>query len=157
MKTDYMRLIGAMLVLLLSGVSCSGDPPTANDICQTVSLPLGADPAGPTVTDVALEPQTGDGVVVLATVTDPEGTENMRDVLQSIGVFPDAVCQGTPIVVQDDLACSGCEESFGPAVPPTNASLFNEIAAAQTWPVTLDFSDADGHRTQGRVLARVIH
>jgi hypothetical protein len=156
MEIDHMRLIGATLVLLLSGLSCSGDSPTANDICQTVSLPLSADPAGPTVVDVALEPQTGDGLVVLATVTDPQGIDNIRDVLQSIGVFPDAVCQGTPIVVQDDLGCSDCEESFGPAVPPS-APLFNEIAAAQTWPVTLDFADVDGHRTQGRVLARIVH
>jgi hypothetical protein len=152
-----MRPILATLALLLSSVSCGDNPaPTANDICQTVDLPLTGDAAGPTVVDVALEPQTGDGLVVLATATDPEGTENMADVLQTIGVFPDAVCQGSPIMVQDDLACSGCEESFGPAVP-SNAPLFNEIAAAQTWPVTLDFFDLDGHRTQGRVLARVIH
>ena len=43
------------------------------------SLPLNGDPAGPTVVDVALEPQTSDGVIVLATVTDPEGTDNMLD------------------------------------------------------------------------------
>jgi hypothetical protein len=152
-----MRLIVTTLALLLAGVSCSDNPaPTANDICQTVDLPLNGDPAGPTVVDVALEPQTGDGLVVLVTVTDPGGVDNLRDVLQTIGVFPDAVCQGTPIMVQDDLGCSDCEESFGPAVP-SNAPLFDEIAAAQTWPVTLDFFDLDGHRTQGRVLARVIH
>ena len=153
-----MRLIITTLVLLLLGVSCGDNPaPTAEDICQTVPLPLSGDPAGPTVTDVALEPQSGDGVVVLATATDPEGTDNMLGVLQTVGVFPDPVCQGSTIVLQDDLACSGCEESFGIAVPPTNQSLYNEIAAAQTWPVTLDFSDLEGHRIQGRVLARVIH
>lgn len=151
-----MRRIVATLAVLFSGVSCSGDPPTAADICQTVALPVSGDPAGPTVTDVGLEVQP-DGVVLLATATDPEGTDNMLGVLQSIGVFPDGVCQGTTIMLQDDLACSGCEESFGTAVPATNQSLYNEIAAAQTWPVTLDFSDLDGHRTQGRVLARVIH
>jgi len=148
----------ATLAFLLSSVSCGDNPaPTAEDICHTVALPLSGDPAGPTVTDVALEVQPTDGIVVLATATDPEGTDNMLQVLQSIGLFPDGVCQGAPIVVQDDLACSGCEESFGTAVPPTNQTLYNEIAAAQTWPVTLDFSDIDGHRTQGRVLARVIH
>jgi len=150
-----MRIV-AMVVLLLSGVSCSDDPPpTANDICETVDLPLSGDPAGPTVTDVALEPQL-DGLTVLATATDPEGTDNMLHVVQTIGVFSDAVCRDTTIVVQDDLACSACEESFGPVVSASHP-LYQEVAAAQTWPVTLDFSDIDGHRTQGRVLARVIH
>jgi hypothetical protein len=152
-----MRPILATLLLVLSGVSCGNNPaPTAADICQTVDLPLTGNPAGPTVTDVALEPQP-DGVVLLATATDPEGTDNMLQVVQTIGVFQDAVCQGSTIMLQDDLACSGCEESFGTAVPATNQSLYNEIAGAETWPVTLDFSDLDGHRTQGRVLARVIH
>jgi hypothetical protein len=152
-----MRPIVATLALLLSGVSCGDNPaPTAADICQTVALPLSGDPAGPTVTDVALEIQPV-GVVVLATATDPEGTDNMLQVLQTIGVFSDAVCLDAPIVVRDDLACSGCEESFGTGVPATNQTLYDEIAAAQTWPVTLDFSDIDGHQTQGRVLARVIH
>src|SRR3954470_13209426 len=127
-----MRLTIPTLALLLAGVSCSGDPaPTANDICQTVDLPLHGDPDGPTVVDAVLEPQTGDGLVVLATVTDPGGVDNMRDVLQTIGVFPDAVCQGTPIMVQDHLGCTDCEESFGPAVA-SNTPLFNEVAAAQT-------------------------
>jgi hypothetical protein len=151
-----MRLIVATLFLLVSGVSCGDNPaPTAEDICQTVALPLSGDPAGPTVTDAALELQPV-GVVVLATVTDPEGTDNMLNVLQSIGVFADAVCRDATIVVQDDLACSGCEESFGTLVSADHP-LYALIAAAQTWPVTLDFSDIDGHRTQGRVLARVIH
>jgi hypothetical protein len=145
-----------MLVLLLSVVSCGDNPaPTAEDICQTVALPLSGDPAGPTVTDAALEVQQS-GVVVLATATDPEGTDNLRDVVQTIGVFSDAVCLDSTIVVQDDLACSACEESFGTLVSATHP-LYQEISAAQTWPVALDFSDIDGHRTQGRVLARVIH
>jgi hypothetical protein len=151
-----MRLMVATLVLLLSGVSCSDNPaPTANDICGTVDLPLTGDPAGPTITDVALEIQQS-GVAVLATATDPQGTDNLLDVVQTIGVFTDAVCLNSTIMVQDDLACSACEESFGTLVSDTHP-LYQEISAAQTWPVTLDFFDFDGHRTQGRVLARVIH
>jgi hypothetical protein len=151
-----MRLSMGTLVLLLAAVSCSDNPaPTANDICQTVDLPLSGDPAGPTVTDVALEIQDS-GVVVLATAIDPGGTDNLLDVVQTIGVFADAVCLDSTIVVHDDLACSACEESFGTLVSSTHP-LYQQIAAAQTWPVTLDFFDLDGHRTQGRVLARVIH
>jgi hypothetical protein len=151
-----MRLIVITCMVLLAGVSCGDNPaPTAEDICQTVALPLSGDPAGPTVTDVALEVQPSE-VVVLATATDPQGTDNMLQVVQTIGVFADAVCQDTTIELQDDLACSGCEESFSTLVSSSHP-LYQQIAAAQTWPVTLDFSDIDGHRTQGRVLARVIH
>jgi hypothetical protein len=151
-----MRPIFATSLLLLSGVSCSDNAaPDAADLCQTVALPLTGDPAGPTVTDVALDPQVGEGVVVLATATDPAGTDNMLNVFQTIGVFADPLCRDATIMVQDDLACSGCEESFGIAVGATHA-LFDEIAAAETWPVTLDFTDVDGHRTLGRVLARIV-
>jgi hypothetical protein len=95
-------------------------------------------------------------MVVLATATDPQGTDNMVNVVQTIGVFADAVCRDAPIVVQDDLACSGCEESFGTLVSATHP-LYQQIAAAETRPVVLAFSDVDGHQTLGRVLARVVH
>jgi hypothetical protein len=152
-----MRTLYVPLFLSLSLVSC-GDQASTDpvDVCQTVALPLAGSQGGPTVTDVALDPQVGEGVVVLATATDPDGTDNMLTVLQTIGVFPDAVCEGPPIVLQDDLACSGCEESFGIAVSPANQSLFAEIAASVTWPVMVEFSDLDGHQTTGRVRARVV-
>ena len=34
--------------------------------------------------------------------------------------------------------------------------LYNRIGAATKWPVEVDFSDADGNKTSGRVLARII-
>jgi hypothetical protein len=138
-------------------VSCGGKATTdPDDMCQPVALPLAGSLSGPTVTDVALEPQVGEGIIVLATATDPQGSDNMLDVLQTIGVFPDAGCEGPPIPIQDDLACSGCEESFGIAVSAsTNPALFDAIAAAVTWPVTVEFSDLDGNRTSGQVLARI--
>ena len=37
-----------------------------------------------------------DGGVLLATATDPDGTDNLLDVTQSIGVFPDLQCNGAP-------------------------------------------------------------
>lgn len=152
-----MRRLYVPLFLSLSLLSCGDDATTDPvDVCQTVPLPLVGSQGAPTVTDVALDPQVGEGVVVLATATDPEGTDNMLTVVQTIGVFPDEVCEGPPIVLRDDLACSGCEESFGIAVSSDNQSLFANIAASVTWPVTVDFSDLDGHHTTGRVRARVV-
>jgi hypothetical protein len=144
-------------VLLLSLISCGGDNagPTGDDSCRVADLPLSGEQNAPVITDVALEAQTGDGIVVLVTAADPQGSENLRDVLQIVRVFQDDRCDGSPIVVQDDLAYSGVQESFGVAVP-SNQALFNTIAAADSWPVALDFSDANGNATSGRVMARII-
>ena len=142
-------------VLMLA--ACSSDPIRPDDECNRVALPLSGSGDGPVVTDVALEVQEGEGIVVVATATDPQGTENLRDVVQSIGVFPDAGCEGAPIVVSDDLSGSGIEETFGTAVDASgNPALFAAIAAATHWPVEVQFADADGNRTVGRVSARVI-
>ncbi|HEU4681471.1 MAG TPA: hypothetical protein VFS51_06990 [Gemmatimonadales bacterium] len=111
----------------------------------------------PVVTDVALEAQAGEGIVVLATATDPQGSNDLRDVLQTVRVFQDARCELSPIVLQDDLAGSGLEESFGIAVPASNQSLFATIAEAESWPVAVEFRDIDDNSTSGRVLARVLH
>ena len=144
-------------VFLLLVLACSGDDagPTGLDSCHTLELPLSGEQNAPVITDVALEAQTGDGIVVLVTAADPQGSENLRDVLQIVRVFQDARCDGSPIVVQDDLAYSGVQESFGVAVPSTQP-LFNTIAAADSWPVAVDFADANGNATSGRVMARII-
>jgi hypothetical protein len=105
---------------------------------------------------MALEAQDGDGIVVLVTAADPQGSENLRDVLQIVRVFQDQQCDGSPIVLQDDVAYSGVQESFGIAVPASNQALFNTIAAADSWPVAVEFSDANGNVTSGRVMARII-
>ncbi|MFL5401904.1 MAG: hypothetical protein ACJ8BF_03720 [Gemmatimonadales bacterium] len=152
-----MRPLLAPILLWICVLSCGYKTPTGvPDPCQSASLPIFGAQGAPTVKDVALEAQT-DGVVVLATATDPEGTDNMLHVVQTIGVFPDFECKGPPILVQDDLACSDCEESFGIAVPTSNQSLYNQISGATGWPVTVEFSDIDGHKTSGRVLARIVH
>jgi hypothetical protein len=95
------------------------------------------------------------GIVVLATATDPQGGDNLRDVLQTIGVFPDERCEGDAILLQDDLVDSGVEESFGIAAS-ASSPLFAEIAASTTWPVSVDFSDLDGNRVTAHVIARII-
>jgi hypothetical protein len=152
-----MRPLLVSNVVLICLLSCGYKPPTGPpDPCLSENLPISGSQSAPTVKDVALELQT-DGVVVLATATDPEGSDNMLHVVQTIGLFPDIECQGEPILVQDDIACSDCEESFGIAVPASNQSLYNQISASAGWPVTVDFSDIDGHKTQGRVLARIVH
>ena len=145
-------------VFCLILLSCGDDNPGPNgdNSCQVVDLPLSGEQNAPVITDVALEAQTGDGIVVLVTAADPQGSENLRDVLQIVRVFQDQRCDGSPIVVQDDLAYSGVQESFGVAVPPSNQALFNTIAAATSWPVALDFTDANGNATSGRVMARII-
>ena len=108
------------------------------------------------VTAVGLEVQPGI-IVAVATATDPQNTENLRDVVQSIGVFPSATCDGATLNVEDDLAGSGIEETFGTVVSQsTHASLYAAISTAQQWPVELRFQDRDGNRTVGRVLARII-
>jgi hypothetical protein len=153
-----MRRLSTLVFLSISAMAC-GDEPTAGeeDLCHAVALPLAGSAAGPTVTDVALEAQAGEGIVVLATATDPQGGENMRDVLQTVEVFPDVRCEGATIPVRDDLADSGVEESFGIAVSATaDPALFAAIAASATWPVAVDFADLDGNRISGRVLARIV-
>ena len=147
----------SILVLLAIPVMACSDDATrpVEDLCDAVALPLTGPAAGPTITDVALEVQTGDGIVVLATATDPQGGENLQDVLQTVGVFPDDRCAGDPILLQDDLVDSGVEESFGSAASPSS-SLFADIAAATSWPVSVDFADVDGNRITARVNARVI-
>jgi hypothetical protein len=146
-------------VLCLSGIACSDDSgPTdiGDGACQTVDLPVRGDRNAPLITEVALEVQTGEGIIVLVTASDPQGSENLQDVPQIVRVFQDARCVGSPIVLQDDLAYSGVEESFGTAVPRSNGTLFAAIAASERWPVELDFRDNDGNSTSAQVLARVL-
>ena len=147
-----------LCVLFLNLLSCSDDSaaPAGDDSCRAEDLPLSGEQNAPVITDVALEAQTNAGIVVLVTAADPQGSDNLRDVLQIVKVFQDQRCDGSPIVLQDDLAYSGVEESFGTAVPSSNQPLFDAIAAASSWPVGLEFSDANGNTTSGRVMARII-
>ncbi len=145
------------IVLWLGLVSCGDDPtPLDSDLCQVVDLPLSGEQNAPVITDVALDAESGDGIVVLVTAADPQGSGNLRDVLQIVRVFQDYRCNGSPIVVQDDVASSGVQESFGVAVPSSNQSLFNTIVAADSWPVALEFTDVNGNATSGRVMARIV-
>jgi hypothetical protein len=137
-------------------VSCDSGTTDPGDDCDTVGLPLSGSAAAPTVVSVLLEVQPS-GIVLLATATDPQGTDNLLGVDQQISVFPNVRCTGTPIVVRDDLAGSGVEESFGTVVGATaNPALYNAIASADAWPVDVDFRDHDGNRTAGRVMAAVV-
>jgi len=145
------------LAALAAGACGDGGVQLTENPCNTVPLPLAGDAGGPVLEDVGLEVQPGEGIILFATATDPDGSENLTDVQQSISVFPDARCQGTPVTLTDDLAGSGVEETFGTAVSVAdNASWYAAIAAASRWPVEVDFTDLDGNRTQGRVLARVV-
>lgn len=142
------------LLLVPFLVLACDDPAEVEDRCNLAALPLQGSAAAPAITDVALEVQPS-GIVVLATAIDDQ--DDMTGVIQSIGVFRNAQCTGTPIVLQDDLAGSGLEESFGTAVSAsTDAALYAAIAAAESWPVSVDFRDSGGARTTGRVAARVI-
>lgn len=147
-----------VLVLLVLGlVSCDDDGTRAVDLCMAQALPLSGTADAPTVTDVGLELQPGEGAIVVATATDPQGTENLTDVLQTVGVFPDENCEGAPIEIQDDLVGSGIEETFGTAVSAVDdAALFQAISASSGWPVEVEFTDLDGNVTAGRTLARII-
>ena len=155
----------ALLVLALSLAACGDDDvngnqnPTPNgcfdDGCTTNDLPFTGGTDFPTVTNVTLECQS-QSVVVLATVSDPQGTANLLNVIQTVGVYPDADCVGTSIDLQDDLAGSGLEESFGDAVlAASNQTLYDQICSCAFWPVTVRFTDLDGNVTTGRVAALV--
>ena len=143
-------------VVLLAAVACDSEPSGPEDACMLVDLPLSGGASGPTIVDVGLEVQEGSGIVVVATATDPQGTADLEDVIQSVGVFRSDGCEGAPIVLQDDLVGSGVEETFGTAVEAsTDPALYGTIAAAASWPVEIAFSDKSGNRTSGRVSARV--
>lgn len=152
-----VRAAGAAVLLVALTAGCDEDAVGPAATCQTVSLPVSGSAAAPVVTDVGLEVQPS-GIVVFATVTDPQGSANLLGIEQSIGVFPNAECGGQPIDIRDDIAGSGQEETFGTAVVATaNPDLYAAIAAANAWPVEVDISDLDGNRTNARVLARIIH
>lgn len=147
----------AILLLLTSPAiaGCGGDSTEPGNPCETASLPLHGAAQGPVVVDVGLEIQAG-GIVLVATATDPQGTANFGSLLQSAGVFVDLRCEGSPLVIEDDLAGSGVEETFGTVVDQAgNPALYGAIAATASWPVTVDFQDIDGHHTIGRVMAAV--
>jgi hypothetical protein len=133
------------------------DPNNSIDTCGTVAMPLSGSADAPSVTDVGLEVQAS-GIVIVATVTDPQGSPNLLGVNQSIGIFPDDACGGTAIVLVDDIAYSGVEETFGTVVDASaNPALYNAISAAASWPAQVEIVDLDGNRTFGRVRARIIH
>jgi hypothetical protein len=143
-------------MLLVTLVGCSDNTAlSGNDTCDAVDFPLTGEANAPVVTDVALEVQAGEGIIALATASDPQGSENIQQVPQILRVFQDTRCDASPIVVQDDLAYSGVEESFGTVVQ-ANQALFTTISQADSWPVAVEFRDIDENITSGRVLARVL-
>jgi hypothetical protein len=151
-----MKHLAVVSLYCLLVVGCNGDPEAIDDRCMASMLPLTGLAAGPTVTDVGLEVQLS-GIVVVATASDPQGSANLDDVVQSIGVFPDAECTGEAIVIQDDLVGSGVEETFGTVVDAAaDPQLYGDISNAQRWPVEVDFRDQDANRTSGRIMARII-
>lgn len=126
------RLI-AILVPLVGMTACGDSSSNPTDDCNAETLPLSAATAGPTIVDIHLEVQPS-GIVILATATDPQGTANLLNIVQSVGIFPDRRCEGSPIMRTDDLSGSGVEESL----------------------VEADFRDADDNRVSGRLFASVL-
>lgn len=152
---QLLRFAKRIVLVLVAAVLVSCDDPAAPESrCNVAALPLGGAAAAPTIVAVSLEVQPS-GIVVLVTATDPQGSANLENVTQSVGVFQDRACRTTPIVIQDDLAGSGLEESFGTIVPQTSP-LYSTIAASDSWPVEVDFRDSDGNRTTGRIMAEVL-
>jgi hypothetical protein len=140
-----------------AAAACGDGPSGPDDNCSIVALPLQGSANAPTVTDVALEVQPG-GIVVLATATDPQGSADLANVVQSIGVFPNDDCTGIGVVLLDDISASGVEESFGTVFTSgQNPLQYGNVSAAASWPVMVDFRDVDGNRTSGQVRARIIH
>lgn len=155
MTSRQTRRLLALAALPLVLAAC-GDDPAGSTSCDPVMLPFSGGTNAPRVTHVGLEVQES-GIVLVATATDPQGTANLLTVQQSMGVYRDAECRTTPIMLEDDLSESGVEETFGTAVDAAqNATLYNTIAAAATWPVLIDFKDIDGNRSAAVVRAQVL-
>lgn len=149
-------LTGGIALSIGMLLSCGDEAtPTAAD-CVLDPLPLEGQAGAPTITDVGLEDQGGEFIVLHVTATDPQGSADLIDVNQTVGVFRNDRCEGTPISLQDDLAGSGTEETFGTVVDvATDPDLYSAIAGAETWPVELNFRDIGGNVVSGRVAARV--
>lgn len=144
----------ALSLMALSGCTESSTAPV--DRCDLSPLPLRSGAAAPVVTEVTLEVQTS-GIVLAATADDPQGTSDLLGVRQTAGIFPDMRCEGMPLLLGDDLAGSGLEETFGTVADAVaHRSLYTAISTAERWPVVVDFRDKSGNRTTGRVMARVI-
>jgi len=146
-----------VVALIVGGLlSCSEDSTPSAAECVLDPLPLEGQVNAPTVTDVGLEDQGGEFIVLHVTASDPQGSADLIDVNQTVGVFRNTRCEGTPILLQDELAGSGIEESFGTVVDvTTDPELYSAIARAETWPVELNFRDIGGNAVSGRVAARV--
>lgn len=150
-------LVTALTVL----AACSGDGgltviDEGDEGCVTADLPFSSSEPAPEVTDVTLDVQDDQRVVLLATITDPQGDENIQNIEQTISVFRDNQCQTTTVTLTDDFACSGCEESFGALVTlDDDEQFFQAINASAVWPVEVDIQDADGNTTSGQLLAEV--
>jgi hypothetical protein len=142
----------------VNAVRMTATPSTRTDCvdpaCAVLELPYGGTVDAPTITNITLECQSS-SVVALATATDPQGSANLIGVVQDFGVYPDDSCAGSAIVLQDDLSGSGFEESFGDVVA-SNHPLYATICDCLTWPVELNFRDADGNLTTGRFAATVV-
>jgi len=82
----------AMAAVLAVASGCGEDPAQSGQGCETMTLPLAGNASAPIVVDVGLEVQEENGIVVVATATDPQGFGNVQDVLQSVGGFPDQQC-----------------------------------------------------------------
>lgn len=109
------------------------------------------------MTDVRLRVQS-EGIELLATVTDPQGSDDIRGILQTVGVFESSYCNAISFDLLAKFRDSGREKSFGIVVDAAvNPVLYAEIAAASAWPAHVDIVDEDGNRTSGRVAARVVH
>jgi hypothetical protein len=128
------------------------EPPPS---CETESLPFSADEDGPVVLDIQLQ-VLEEGIAVVATVADPQGSDDLRRVTQRVGVFWDD-CDDPSYSVTGRINNSGRAKSFGIVLDAAvNPPLYASIASASTWPVYVDFADDDGHRVRGRVMARVV-
>lgn len=157
MRIIFISRATTLLFIATLAACGGGTDPAEEDLCMIQSLPFSGGPDAPAVTDIGLELQPTEGAVVVATVSDAQGGSNLEDVIQSVGVFPDARCEGTPLVVHDDFIDVGVEETFGTAVDiDEHPDIYSAIDASLRWPVEVDFVDLDGNRTKGRLSARLI-
>lgn len=153
----YLTFLCCWIPLLACSDSdpMSGAGPCVGASCPVRGLPMVDGVDAPTLTEATLECQSH-AVVVLVTVTDPQGTDNLLTVQQSVSVSTNDNCVGTPILLRDDLAGSGLEESFGDAVfADSMPQLYEAICGCTEWPIEVQLTDLDGNTTSGWAAARV--
>ncbi len=126
-------------------------------------LPLQGGPDSPVVASISYKcatqctPQYNHTCirVTVASVTDPQGIADLKNIHQTLRVFPDAQATGLPEQKFFEVETYGIY--FGGAAAGDYyldaTAIQNAACAAASWPMEVVAADASGHLTTGKFLA----